>query len=152
MTLPLAGAPILATDLATIFATNTDGWTSYTPTWTQSATISKTVVRAAYMKIGRLVVVNVSLLATSAGTANNAMVVSLPVTASGAHQPIGAAFFNDNGTALYTGSAYGASTTTVQFLNGGSASAFWGQTGGGFTAAIASGDNIAFTAIYESAA
>lgn len=58
MTLPLAGAPILADDLADIFPTNTDAWEPYTPTWTSSGTapaIGNGSLGGAYMKVGRLV-------------------------------------------------------------------------------------------------
>lgn len=149
MSIPLAGQKVKAADLAAIFPVNTDAWTSYTPTWTQSATITKTVARAAYMKIGRLVVVNGILVATSAGVANNPIIVTLPFAPVGSG-PVGSSFLNDTGTAFYSGNVYITGTgSNVQFMNGGSSTAFWGQTGGGFTAAIASGDVLYWTATYE---
>lgn len=79
-------------------------WSTYTPTWTQSATITKTVDHANYVEIGDLVIVHLRLTATSAGTANNTMRVSLPSTHNHvADSPVGSFWFNDAGTSIYTG-------------------------------------------------
>lgn len=147
MPLPLAGSILTATDLSNMFPTNIDAWATYTPTWTQSATISKTVNRASYMKIGRAVLLNVMMTATSAGTANNVVGVTLPVNATG--QGHGSFWFNDAGTAIYSGTVRPISATQVAFWIGGSSTGALGQTGGGFTSAIASGDVIEFTCVYE---
>ena len=62
---------------------NTAGaWQDYTPTWTQSATITKTVTWARYTQFNKLVIGSVKMTATSAGTASNIVKVSLPVNAS----------------------------------------------------------------------
>jgi len=55
-------------------------WTSYTPTLAQGVTnnIAKTVNQARYMKIGNTLFVNIYLVATGTGTANNAVTVSIP--------------------------------------------------------------------------
>jgi hypothetical protein len=57
-------------------------WQAYTPTWTQSATITKTVDWARYTQLGKWVHGSVKMTASSAGTANNKMLVGLPVNAS----------------------------------------------------------------------
>ena len=54
-------------------------WTSYVPTWTQSATISKTVTYSRYIKLGRMVHWQFMLDPTSNGTAANNMLLTLPV-------------------------------------------------------------------------
>ncbi len=130
------------------------GWTSYTPTLTQSATVTKTVSYAKYEKIGRLVYVQISLSITGAGTVNNAIIIGVPFTA---------------GTALINGSGYladtsagtnypfivvQASTTTVTLLDStqGTGGVFLGQTGAAMSAALASGDGIQCSFFYEAAA
>jgi hypothetical protein len=57
-------------------------WQSYTPSWTQSATITKTVNWARYTQLGKWVQGSIKMTASSAGTANNKMLVGLPVNAS----------------------------------------------------------------------
>ena len=54
----------------------------FTPSGTQSATITKTVNFARYCQFNKLVFGSVKMTATSAGTANNKVLVGLPVAAS----------------------------------------------------------------------
>lgn len=150
MAVPLAGAKILASDLLDIFSTNTGAFTSFTPSLTQSNTPTKTST-CAYMKIGRLVIAEYHLAITSAGTANNGIVIGLPVNATGNSRAIGGFFFNDAGTQFYTGAFYLASASTMNMLTGNTSTGVMGATGGGFTAALASGDTIAGYAIYQAA-
>lgn len=148
-----AVAPINA-ELLSAFPLGVGAWTNYTPSWTQSATISKTINRAAYQKVGRICVVSVRMIATSAGTANNVINVGLPVPAAATiGYAAGQFFFDDSGIGFYNGVAYIDNVNTVRFYWGGqsgSAPAF-GQTGGGFSAAIASNDMMTFTVVYETA-
>jgi hypothetical protein len=124
-------------------------WTSYTPTLTQSATVTKTVTYAKYMKIGRLVIVNLLLAVTGAGTAANAVLVGLPVTAATGDGSIGAGYIYDASVStIYNGVADLASTTTADLLapaTGGGLGAF------GFTAALAASDAVSLSAMYEAA-
>jgi hypothetical protein len=57
-------------------------WQNYTPTWTQSATITKTVNWARYSQVGKLVQVSIRMTATGAGTASNKILVGLPMPAN----------------------------------------------------------------------
>lgn len=149
MALPLAGAPILASDLSSIFATGIGAWTPYTPTFTQSATITKTVVRGAYMKIGRLVVVNYRLSATSAGTASQSVRVGLPVQPVADFQAGTAMFVDASTSTVYLlGSICFASTSDMVFVSDGSGANLFGQTP---AVTVASGDLIQGTFFYESA-
>lgn len=151
MTLPLAGAKVRASDLATVFPLNTDAWTDYTPTWTQSATISKTINYARYTKVGRTVHVRVSMTATTSGTAANPIVCSLPV----APAIIGVANIDSVGAGVVRDASVG-NYPAVVVLNTGSNVLFM-STAGGFlgqttmTAAIVSGDVLTFEATYEAA-
>lgn len=62
---------------------NTAGaWQDYTPTFTQSATITKTVNWARFTQLNKLVQVSIKMTASSAGTADNLILVGLPVNAS----------------------------------------------------------------------
>jgi hypothetical protein len=64
-------------------------WESYTPTLTQSSTVTKTVTYAKYTQINKLCIVNVRLDVTGAGTAANSVVVGLPLTSASANINIG---------------------------------------------------------------
>lgn len=130
----------------------TYAWDTYTPTWTQSATITKTVTEARYTQVGKTVTVKVNLVATGAGTAANAMIVSLPVTAAASGGYIGSGAFQDASVGTYGIVVTLATATTVAFLSGGGPNSnFMGGTGGLFTAAVASPDNLWFTVTYEAA-
>lgn len=131
-----------------------DAWTSYTPTLTQSGAVTKTVTYAKYMKVGRLVVVNLLLSCTGSGTAGNAVKIGLPVAAAvSSAVPIGTGYINDSSANLiYYGLAdFASSTTEVQLLviQQGSAAAVLGA--GSFTAALATGDGVGLYVMYESA-
>lgn len=149
-------------------------WATYTPTFTQSATITKTVNWARYMQFNKLVVGSVKLTASSAGTANNKILVGLPVSASANNFIIGEAVIDstvvDGGLTYYARTFMKAcyeSSTTMSFYydldnnRGNEASNTflgerWGQTGIFSTgnvsyATIASGTVIYVNFVYEAA-
>ncbi|MCC6434442.1 MAG: hypothetical protein IT196_05375 [Acidimicrobiales bacterium] len=127
-------------------------WTNYTPTVLQSVAVSKTVSYARYLKLGRLVVVQCYLVITSSGTANNALTVSLPVTAAQASVPGGGFYWYDASAGLNYGTiGIPLSTTTVGGLLSGSA-AVAGQTNAvGWPNQVASGDSLLISMTYEAA-
>lgn len=141
MALPLAGAKIRASDLATVFPTGTDAWTAYTPTLTQGVAVSKTS-NAQYFKVGRFVVAQIALAVTSTGTALNQVTVGLPVPAVGAGLVAGIGGILDTSAGqIWKGMVYQESATTFGLLT------LHATTGGrlgadGFTAALASGDTV----------
>lgn len=128
-------------------------WTTFTPTLTQSATVTKTVTYARYTKIGRLVIAQVALAVTGAGTASNAVLIGLPVAAlnSAAIEDIGTGhIFDASAVLVYKGHATYASTTTIQLRP--SSTTTTGVLGADtFTAALASGDEIGYSVTYEAA-
>lgn len=142
---------------------NTAGeWSSYTPTWTQSATITKTVDWARYTQLNKLVMGSIKMTASSAGTANNIIKVGLPVAASSNNFVMGTCLYLDesqtpdlfirtNWVAIYD------TSTTIAFTSsttgGGSpdASLRNGQTGSGFADTVASNDVIFIQFMYEAA-
>jgi len=69
-------------------------YANYTPTWTQSVAIDKTVDWARFTQFGKLVHVSVKMTATSAGTSNNSILIGLPVTANSNNFIMGWGFFN----------------------------------------------------------
>lgn len=116
-------------------------WTSYTPTFTQSATISKTVNYAKYTRVGRTVICSASLTATSAGTggADHNVVVGLPVAAATAEAISGFIAYSDDGGDGYSAVAgYGSGTSAIQFD--------YGSTG-----AFPSGGRVRLNISYEAA-
>jgi len=133
---------------------------AYTPTWTQSATITKTVNWARFTQLNKLVIGSVRMTATSAGTANNKVLVSLPVDASTNNFIMGTAYIVDEST---TPDGYAAplsvlyeSASTVSFQGGASAytvdvSLRLGQTNSQANITIASGDIIYMQFMYEAA-
>jgi hypothetical protein len=138
----VAGQVLTAATLNTIGAQ----WETYTPTLTQSVTVSKTTVVARYCQFQKTVIVNIMLNPTSTGTIGSALTVGLPIAArANNNQIIGSGFIYDNSPQFtYNVSAYLTSTTTFSALyQGGSP---WG---GSPNLAIANGDQIQFMITYE---
>lgn len=127
-------------------------WTDFTPTLTQSATVTKTVTYARYVQVGRLVVAQIRLSVTGAGTAANTVVFGLPVAASANNgRPWGSGeIFDTSSGLLYHGVVISLSTTTVA-IRSTTATAAGNLGSAGFTAALASGDDIGYSVMYESA-
>lgn len=135
-------------DVLTAATMNSIGaaWESYTPTLTQGVTVTKTVTYAKYCQIQKLIIVNVRLAVTSAGTAGTEVLVGLPVASV---QPA---------VAVATGYIYDASVNTTYNgtwgQNGTNANAgmyyqsgfFWGTVP---NVALANGDSIFFFGAYE---
>jgi hypothetical protein len=126
-------------------------WTSYTPTVTQSGTVSNTQTYAKYTRLGNLIVVRALLSMTSTGTGNNLIVVSLPVTATaGSDIPCGEGYIKAGGT-WFPGLAITNTTSTIAFIDttqttGGLG---LGQTGTAANGALVSGNTIGYRVAYE---
>lgn len=124
------------------------GWTSYTPTWTQSATITFTTNYSKYVRLGKTVIWVFELTATSAGTASNAMQLTLPVTAVGLSGVAGEFRFLDSAVGYTTGHLRGNSTTVIEGWKSLSADP-WGAGAGEPT--VAANDVWSGFVIYEAA-
>ena len=122
-----------------------DPWTAYTPTWTQSATITCTGT-AAHVQVGKFVTVRFNLTASSAGTAGQPNKLTLPVTAKAIAAGGGSFYYFDAGTAHYAGFVHLDSTTTCIFYRSGDADKF-GIAG----PTVASGDMLTGVVTYEAA-
>jgi len=137
------------TELAGPFST----WTSWTPTVAQGATsdVSKTVTYARYVKIGRLVVANCRLDMTGAGTAGSGFTISVPSVITSAQNGLrvgGAHVFDSSTNTRYTGQAEFVSTTTLAVVGDWAGNGAWGSVP---NLALASGDQIGFSVMYETA-
>lgn len=157
---PYRGQLIFETDTNSFVARDTSdawqtvvqmgAWTSYTPTLTQSATVTKTVTYAKWTRFGRTIVAAVSLSVTGAGTAANNILIGLPVTAAVASGPCGSGYVNDSSAVTnYSGTVLLASTTTVGIVAH-LGSGFVGGSGA-MTAALATADTVTVFATYEAA-
>lgn len=128
-------------------------WTDYTPTLTQSATVTKTTTYGRYLKIGRLVVAQVNLSVTGAGTAANSVLLGLPVAAAAANVIAGSGIiFDTSASTVYPGIPEVASASTVLFWPAAVDGTATGLGARGFVAGLASGDIIRALLVYESAA
>ena len=129
-------------------------WTTWTPTITQSGSVTVTNTSSTYIRVGRLVIARFSLAVTGTGTGANAVVIDTPVTptTNGTGVIIGnGMIFDSSASLLYRGLAFlPPSTSTVRLLGTNStANAYLGADT--FTAALASGDTIVGELIYEAA-
>jgi hypothetical protein len=149
----LTAADLNAAISTGIVSTGLGAWTSYTPTVTQSGAVTKTVTVGSYIKIGRLVIFSLDLAITGTGTASNNVIVSLPVTAAAANQIVGSGIiFDSSASTVYAGVAHLNSTSSFGLWSAstdGSPSQFLGLRV--FTAALASGDAIRVSGMYQSA-
>lgn len=137
-------------DLNAVVPVGPNAWTDYTPTLTQSGAVTKTVTYARYTKVGRLVHVTVLMTATAAGTANNAIKVSLPFTAA-TNSALRAGMFsvrNASGPNNFVGACQFFSTTTVVGITNNN-SEFLGAASSAFSSALASGDIVSIDLTYE---
>lgn len=129
-------------------------WQDYTPTWTQSATITKTVNWARYTQLNKLVIVSIKMTATGAGTASNAVKVGLPVNASSNNYLIGTGIFTTNTPSNVPVFAIYDSATTAVFIDtdADGPTDYLGTSGfGAGTVTVASGNLMYMTLTYEAA-
>jgi hypothetical protein len=138
-------------NLNAAFPLGVDAWTAWTPTLIQSGAVSKTVTRAAYNRIGRIIVGNVVLTCSGSGTAGNIVTVSRPVAASAAGPAVGSGFiFDTSATLNYAGVAVLPTTTTLALLPTQTPEPnYLGFAA--FNAALATGDVVSVSFLYEAA-
>ena len=108
-----SGQVLTAATLNTIGAVAVD----YTPTLTQSATVTKTVLTARYFQFQKFVTGQIVMNVTGAGTAANIVYVGLPIAARSTSLIVAYAYIYDaNVNAMYNLTAYTSSTSTVGFF------------------------------------
>lgn len=130
-------------------------WTTWTPTLTQSGAVTYSATYSTYTRIGTTVIANCQLQVTGgAPVANNAVTVTLPVTAVSANAGGGNGFVRDSSASqIAAGVANIESTTTATLIDATQVTNALrlGVTSAAFAAALASGDLVRFTIIYEAA-
>lgn len=144
----VSGNPTIALDTA-IFPQGFAGWTTYTPTFSQTATITKTIQHARYLQVGKIVHVSLAMTATSAGTAGALVRVGLPVAPAFDNQFLNAGFSDASpATAYVMGGFTKTGTNDVIFLQDTSGNSAFGNAP---AVTVASGDAIFVTGVYEAA-
>jgi hypothetical protein len=136
-----SGQVLTAATLNTIGA----AWVDYTPTLTQGVAVTKTVSYSRYCQVQKLIMVEMFLICTSAGTAGNGVRVGLPITARVTGQLLGSGFIYDASTnTMYNNLPYGFDQNTA---------AFYYQTGSEFgvspAVTLANTDQIRLKFTYE---
>jgi hypothetical protein len=146
------GAALTESDINTYLSGEGGAWTTWTPTLTQSGTVTATVTSAVYGRWGRLIVGQFRLSVTGTGTSSNTVTVSLPVTSARSGVSVGSGGIYDVSAALnYTSNVSLNTTTTLVFEphGGGVSASPLGLVV--FTAALASGDIVQGFFMYEAA-
>lgn len=139
-------------ELSAFFLTR-DPWRTWTPTVTQSGSVTVTVTYARYVVLAQTVIVQARLAVTGSGTGGNDIVIAgIPAAIAPANYDagsgvavVGTAVVLDNGTGFYQGAlvAVGANDLRIQCH---------GETdrlGTGPSFALASGDAISFQGCWE---
>ena len=144
-------------DSTTLKATELNGLLDlvlFEPVVRQSSVIATTSENGYYWQVNKLVCVSYRFSISGTGTAGQPILVELPVTAaSNSVRIVGTGIFEDDSAAnmrLLRVVQY--STTRAAFLTGEATNitAYFGATNGPNTA-LASGDNLNFTIMYEAA-
>jgi hypothetical protein len=139
-------------DINTYLMHEGGAWTSWTPVVTQSNTPTLSNTRSRYGRAGRFIYGDAIVTLSSAGTAANAVVITVPVQMSSTNNNsvIGEGWITDTSAGFnYYGILARNTATTCVFIRrtDGAAAAALGASG--FTAALASGDIITMQFKYE---
>jgi hypothetical protein len=147
------GATLTESDINTYLMGEGGAWSTWSPTLTQSGTVTATTNTAAFGRWGRLIVAVFRLTVTGTGTASNAVTVSLPVTAARTNDYVGAGAIYDNSATLNYGANIALnSSTTVAFNAQANQSGPDVRLGvAQFTAALAVNDIVSGFVVYEAA-
>ncbi len=129
-----------------------EAWTSYTPTITQVATITKTIQECRFTQINKLVFIKGHITLTSAGTAGNSIAVTYPsglspTNVTGVFSPsAGAGGFYDASSAVQYNLTVQTAPTGFGFYADGTGGSYFGQ----FPAVtVANNDLLFFFLCYE---
>ena len=139
---------------STLIAPAHGALTSWTPTVTQSGSVTVTNTRSVYQRIGRMIAGSFNLSVTGSGTGSNAIIVgALPATAAAASVSAGVGEILDTSAASKVGGrVFIASTTTFDFRYFSSVAVDNRLGIVGMTAALASGDTLEGCFRYDAAA
>ncbi len=145
-------ATLSSADTNTYLSHTGDAWNTWTPTVTQSGSVTVTVNTATYYKSGRNITCRMQVTVTGSGTASNAVVIGgLPATVSTSVGAYGQGYLFDSSVpTTYPAIIVLASSTSVNLASTitNANDLRLGVTS--FTAALASGDIINCSFTYES--
>ena len=148
-------AILTSADVNQFLAGEGGAWSSWSPTVTQSGSVTVTNTRSRFARYGRTIHFSISLVVTGSGVANNGIAISLPVTAAASGAVTGGTgMLFDTSTGLFRPFLVGPSSTTafvVRGTAGGTGTPNLGQTGATFGAALAVNDTIEASGTYEAA-
>lgn len=151
------GESLTASNVNTYLAHTGGAWNTWTPAVVQSGSVTSTVASAAYIRVGRFIYCEAVLNITGAGTGTNSITVSLPVTGAARYgsssYAAGTGFVIDtSATSQYAAIMQINSTTTAYFAPA-TGTAVNGALGASspMTAALANGDFLKFSLMYEAA-
>jgi hypothetical protein len=146
------GATLTESDINTYLMGEGGAWSTWSPTLTQSGSVTRTVTHAVYGRWGRMIVGIFRLSVTGTGTGSNVVTVSLPVTAARADMVVGTGFvFDASASAQHQGSCFLPTTTTLDLRSYGTTAAENRLGVATFTAALASSDILGGMFVYEAA-
>jgi hypothetical protein len=121
-------------------------WQSWTPVVTQGATITTSTNNSKYTQIGKTVLANLSVITSSAGTASNKLLVTLPIAPKSGSDILGTLTISTSGTNVYTVLTAWFDSSKLAGLS--SVGNYWGLNPSG---ALGSGERIAAVLTYEAA-
>lgn len=149
------GDVLTASDINTYLMGEGGAWTSWTPVVTQSGTVTFTNTRSRYARYGRTIHFSIDLIVTGSGSGNNAISITLPVTAAAAACVSGGSgnLFDASVPATYPFIVGPSTTTTFQLMDSATASNTpqLGLTGSSMSAGLAVNDIIRVSCTYEAA-
>jgi hypothetical protein len=147
--LTIANGAVEAAMIADLAVTNGKAGfaaSTYTPTLVQSGSVNKTVTTASYWQLGDLILARIILAVTGSGTTNNNVVVGAPVEAAVAGE-CGTFTVSDTSAGLiYRGFCRIVGTDLLGFRTDSQVSTAIGVSP---NFALASGDSVTITAMYE---
>lgn len=164
----VAGDVLAASDVNTYLMGEGGAWTTFSPTITQSGTVTRTATRAKYARYGRTIHFSMLLSVIGTGTAENDITITLPVASASADVMVGTGYIYDaSANTVHPGWAYATSTTVVKLIaieaaidnsvspsttaNGLVGAPFYLGSNNSFDEALASGDSIVVSGTYEAA-
>lgn len=148
----VAGDVLTASDVNTYLMGEGGAWTTWSPTVTQSGTVTHTATRAKYARYGRTIHFSALLAITGTGTGANDIVISLPVTAAASGFTIGVGeVYDASANTIYHGSLYAHSTTAAKIRGTSPAGSPFYLGSLSMTAGLANTDSISVVGTYEAA-
>ena len=142
----------------TALQTITGAWTTFSPTLTQSTSVTLTTATGRYLHFGYVCHLHIFLNPSGTGTAGNDMIIgNIPAAiaprTSGAiaggdfDGDIGVGTYHDSGSALYLLHCYFASSSTLRLQH--SAEISGANFGAAPAVTVAAGDSLSLTIVYE---